>query len=103
MGLGRAKELVLTGAIIDAQEALRIGLVNKVVPDSELMGASRKMALTILKKGSLAIRMAKAALNQSARMNLDSGLAFESTAQALLFESEDKMKRMTDFLQKKKK
>ncbi|MCQ3949504.1 MAG: enoyl-CoA hydratase/isomerase family protein [Planctomycetes bacterium] len=103
VGLGRAKELVLTGAIIDAQEALRIGLVNKVVPDSELMGASRKMALTILKKGSLAIRMAKAALNQSARMNLDSGLAFESTAQALLFESEDKMKRMTDFLQKKKK
>ncbi|KAA0209540.1 enoyl-CoA hydratase/isomerase family protein [bacterium] len=103
VGLGRAKELVLTGAIIDAQEALRIGLVNRVVPDSELMGASRKMALTILKKGPLAVRMAKAALNQSARMSLDSGLAFESTAQALLFESDDKMKRMTDFLQKKKK
>lgn len=103
VGLGRAKELVLTGAIIDAQEALRIGLVNRVVPDSELMGASRKMALTILKKGPLAVRMAKAALNQSVRMSLDSGLAFESTAQALLFESDDKMKRMTDFLQKKKK
>ncbi len=101
VGLGRAKELVLTGAIIDAQEALRIGLVNKVVPDAELAAAARKLALTILKKGSLAIRMAKAALNQSARMSLDSGLAFESACQALLFESEDKHRRMTDFLEKK--
>ncbi|MCC6572983.1 MAG: enoyl-CoA hydratase/isomerase family protein [Planctomycetes bacterium] len=103
VGLGRAKELVLTGAIIDAQEAYRIGLVNKIVPDADLNATARKMALGILKKGPMAIRMAKAALNQSARMPLDSGLAFESTAQALLFESEDKMKRMTDFLEKKKK
>ncbi len=103
VGLGRAKELVLTGAIIDAAEAYRIGLANKVVPDAELNAAARKLALTILKKGPLAIRMAKAALNQSARMSLDSGLAFESTAQALLFESEDKHKRMTDFLAKRKK
>ena len=103
VGLGRAKELVLTGFIIDAQEAYRIGLVNKVHPDAEVMAAARKMAITIIKKGPLAVRMAKAALNQSARMGLDSGLAFESTAQALLFESEDKHKRMTDFLEKKKK
>lgn len=103
VGLGRAKELVLTGFIIDAQEAYRIGLANKVHPDAEVMAAARKMAITIIKKGPLAVRMAKAALNQSARMGLDSGLAFESTAQALLFESEDKHKRMTDFLEKKKK
>ena len=94
---------MLTGVIIDAQEAYRIGLANKVHPDAEVMAAARKMAITIIKKGPLAVRMAKAALNQSARMGLDSGLAFESTAQALLFESEDKHKRMTDFLEKKKK
>lgn len=103
VGLGSAKVLVLTGAIIDAQEAYRIGLVNKVHPDADLMPSARKLAITIIRKGGLAVRMAKAALNQSARMGLDSGLAFESTAQALLFESEDKMKRMTDFLEKKKK
>lgn len=103
VGLGRAKELVLTGAVIDAQEAYRIGLANKLVPDADLMQAARKMALTIIKKGPLAVRMAKAALNQSSRVGLDSGLAFESTAQAILFESDDKMKRMTDFLEKKKK
>ncbi|MCC7510562.1 MAG: enoyl-CoA hydratase/isomerase family protein [Planctomycetes bacterium] len=102
VGLGRAKELVLTGWTIDAAEAHRIGLLNRVVPDAELMAEARKLAGTICKKGPLAIRMAKQALNQSARVGLDAGLAFESTAQALLFESEDKMKRMTDFLDRKK-
>lgn len=102
VGLGRAKELVLTGWTIDATEAHRIGLLNRVVPDAELMPEARKLAGTICKKGPLAIRMAKQALNQSARVGLDAGLAFESTAQALLFESEDKMKRMTDFLDRKK-
>lgn len=102
VGLGRAKELVLTGAIVDAAEAYRIGLLNRVVPDAQLMAEARKLALTILKKGPLAIRMAKAALNQSARTGLESGLAFESAAQALLFESADKQQRMTDFLERKK-
>jgi enoyl-CoA hydratase len=103
VGLGRAKELVFTGWIIDAAEAHRIGLLNRVVPDAELMAEAIKLAGTICKKGPLAIRMAKQALNQSARVGLDSGLAFESAAQALLFESEDKRKRMTDFLEKKSK
>lgn len=102
VGLGRAKEMILTGAIIDAAECHRIGLLNRVVPDAELRSEALKLAHTILKKGPLAIRMAKAALNQSARTGLETGLAFESAAQALLFESEDKHKRMTDFLEKKK-
>jgi enoyl-CoA hydratase len=103
VGLGRAKELVLTGWIIDASEALRIGLLNRVVPDGEVMNEARKLAETICKKGPMAVRLAKQALNQSARTGLEAGLAFESAAQALLFESEDKMKRMTDFLEKRTK
>ncbi len=102
VGLGRAKELVLTGWIIDATEAHRIGLLNRVVPDVDLMDEATKLAGMICKKGPLAIRMAKQALNQSAQIGLDAGLAFESTAQALLFESEDKMKRMSEFLDRKK-
>lgn len=102
VGLGRAKELVLTGLIIDAEEAHRIGLLNRVVEDAALMDEARKLAETICKKGPLAIRAAKQALNQSARVGLDTGLQFESVAQAVLFESEDKMQRMTAFLEKKK-
>lgn len=103
VGLGRAKELIYTGWIIDAAECHRIGLVNQVAPDAELMQAARKTALTIAKKGPLAVRMAKQALNLSARTGLDTGLAFESTAQAMLFDSDDKMRRMTDFLEKRTK
>jgi enoyl-CoA hydratase len=103
VGMGRAKELVFTGWIIDAQEAHRIGLLNRVIPEAELMPQALKLAGTICKKGSLAIRMAKASLNQSARTGLETGLVFESVSQALLFDSEDKHKRMTDFLERKKK
>ena len=103
VGLGRAKELVLTGWIIEAAEAHRIGLLNHVVEDAEVMSQALKIAETICKKGPLAIRVAKQALNQSSRTGLETGLVFESVAQAMLFESEDKMKRMTDFLEKKTK
>lgn len=103
VGLGRAKELVLTGWIIDADECHRIGLLNRVTGDEEVMPAALKLANTICKKGPLAVRVAKQALNQSARTNLESGMVFESVAQAMLFESEDKMQRMTAFLEKKSK
>jgi enoyl-CoA hydratase len=102
VGLGRAKELVLTGMIIDADEAHRIGLLNRVVEDDAVIAEANKLAETICKKGPLAIRAAKQMLNQSARVGLDMGLQFESVAQAALFESEDKMKRMADFLARKK-
>lgn len=100
VGLGRAKELVLTGWIIDADECHRIGLLNRVVEDAALMDEANKLAQTICKKGPLAIRVAKQALNQSSRTGLETGLVFESVAQAMLFESEDKMQRMTAFLNK---
>jgi len=103
VGLGRAKDLVLTGRIIDAAEAERIGLVNRVVPDDEVVDAARELAGSILKNGALALRLAKLNLNNSARTGQDSGLLLEQIAQAVLFESEDKVQRMTDFLERRKR
>ncbi|MHC4840342.1 MAG: enoyl-CoA hydratase/isomerase family protein [Planctomycetota bacterium] len=103
VGLGRAKELVLTGWIIDAEECHRIGLLNRITEDDDVLPQALKLAETICKKGPLAVRVAKQALNQSTRMDLESGMVFESVAQAMLFESEDKMQRMTAFLEKKSK
>ena len=103
VGLGRAKELVLTGRIIDAAEAERIGLVNRVVPDDEVLDAGKELARSILKNGTLAVRLAKLCLNNSARTGQDSALLLEQMAQAVLFESDEKVARMTAFLERKKK
>ena len=102
VGLGRAKEMILTGARWDARQALDYGLVSQVVPRSELMGAARALAERVLALGPLAVRLAKAALNASLHMPLSAGLAFESTAQAITFESRDKEEGTAAFLQKRK-
>ncbi len=102
VGLGKAKELVLTGDIIPAAEALRIGLVNQVVPPDQVMKAAKEMARKILTRGPLAVRLAKQALNLSARAPLDVGLQFEVMAQSVLFESADKKEGMSAFLEKRK-
>lgn len=101
VGVGRAKELILTGEIIDAQEALRIGLVNHVVPAAELMNAARAMAEKILTKGPLAVGLAKLAINVGLNTDLASGLAYEKLAQTLLFTTEDKYEGTTAFLEKR--
>jgi enoyl-CoA hydratase len=102
VGLGRAKEMVLTGARWDAAKALQYGLVSEVVPAAELMPAARKMAERVLALGPLAVRLAKAALNASSQMPLSAGLAFESTAQAITFESADKKEGTAAFLEKRR-
>ena len=103
VGLGRAKELVLTGRIIGAHEAHAIGLVNRVFPDDEVLAGARALAGEVLKNGALALRLAKLNLNNSARTGLDAGLQLEQISQAVLFESQDKVDRMTAFLEKRKK
>jgi enoyl-CoA hydratase len=103
VGLGRAKELVLTGRVVDAAEAERIGLVNRVVPDDEVLDAARGLAREILAHGALAVRLAKLNLNNSVRTGQDSGLLLEQVSQAVLFESEEKRRRMTEFLERRKK
>jgi enoyl-CoA hydratase len=102
VGLGRAKEMILTGARWDARKALECGLVNEVVPAEKLMEAAHAMADRILALGPLAVRLAKTALNLSAQLPLAAGLVYESTAQAITFESKDKMEGTGAFLEKRK-
>lgn len=102
VGMGRAKELILTGKIVDAVEAERIGLVNRVVPHEQLIPAAREMAAQILARGPLATRLAKLALNLSAETAQEAGLIIEKLAQSILYQSEDKLEGMTAFLEKRK-
>jgi enoyl-CoA hydratase len=102
VGLGRAKEMILTGARWDAAQALSYGLVSAVVPAAGLLEAARAMAERVLALGPLAVRLAKAALNASSQMPLAAGLLFESTAQAITFESHDKEEGTGAFLEKRK-
>lgn len=101
VGLGRAKHLILTGDAIDAQRALEWGLVSLVVPADELHTQALALAERVLARGPLAIRLAKLALNASARVDLDSGLLIETLAQAICFESADKQEGTTAFLEKR--
>ena len=102
VGLGRAKEMILTGARWDAQKALDCGLVSEVVPAADLIAAARAMAERVLALGPLAVCLAKMALNLSAQLPQAAGLVYESTAQAITFESRDKMEGTGAFLEKRK-
>ena len=102
LGLGRARELIFTGRIVEAQECLRIGLVNTVVPDDKVMETAFSLAVEIAGNGRLAVRMAKLAINAIARPGEAHALSFESVAQALCFDSDDKLARMDAFLAKGK-
>ena len=103
VGLGRAKELIYTGRIIDAAEALAIGLVNKVVPDEEVLDAARAMAASITRHSKLAVRLSKMVIDTCAGTSTETGLALESAVQAILFEDDEKKERMTRFLERRKK
>ncbi len=100
IGDGLARELVFTGRILGAEEAARIGLVNRVVPAAALEEEAGKLAAEIARNGEMALRIAKLALLATSR-GRDSD-AFEKAGQALLFDSEDKDRRMRAFLERKK-
>ena len=102
IGMGRAKYLILTGDIIDAKQALEIGLVSAVTPAGQLQIRARELARKILRQGPLAARLAKVALNASARVDMDSGLLIETLAQALCYSSDDKVEGTSAFLEKRK-
>lgn len=101
VGKGRAMELVLTGDMIDAQEALRIGLVNKVYPLAELLAETRKMAKKILSKGPLAIRLGKEAVCNGLEMDLDRACAYEADLFGFCFATADQKEGMQAFLEKR--
>jgi len=102
VGMGRAKYLILTGEIIDARQALEIGLVSALTPPGQLQVRARELAKKILRQGPLAARLAKVALNASARVDMDSGLLIETLAQALCYSSDDKLEGTSAFLEKRK-
>ena len=103
VGAGKARELDFTGRILDAAEALRIGLVNQVVPDAEVMAAARKLADEIVKQDRLAVRFAKLLFRLDGSARPGAGYIGEAMAQAVLFESDEKTRRMTEFLDRSKK
>jgi enoyl-CoA hydratase len=102
VGKGVAKELLYTADMIDAAEAHRIGLVNKVYVADELMAAAMKMAGKIAAKGQIAIRLTKSAVNQGLEMDLARGMAYEAEVFGLVFSTEDQKEGMTAFLEKRK-
>ena len=101
VGKGRAKELIFTCDRIDAQEAYRIGLANKVVAKDALLDECRAMAGRILSKGSYAISLAKASIESGMDTDLASGLGLEATNFGLSFATHDKKEGMTAFLEKR--
>lgn len=98
----KAAEIILMGKPIDAQEAYRIGLVNKIVPLPELMPTARKWAEDICKAGPLAIRAAKEAMIRGTSMALEDGLRLENSLFAGLLDTEDFDEGMTAFTEKRK-
>jgi enoyl-CoA hydratase len=102
VGAGKAKELIMTGDHISAEEAYRIGLVNQVVPPEELDAAVEKMAEKLAAKGAFALYMAKTAVNNGMQADLKTGLAIEAMCFGLAMGSEDKTEGMTAFLEKRK-
>ncbi|MBI5368230.1 MAG: enoyl-CoA hydratase/isomerase family protein [Planctomycetes bacterium] len=102
VGLGRAKEIVLLGEVFDAARAEALGIVSKAVEPDALMPAALAMARKVLERAPLASRLAKITLNASARSSLDTGLTLEMLAQAVTFESSDKVEGMTAFIEKRK-
>jgi len=102
VGIGRARELVFTGRIIDAAEALEIGLVNNVVSDGDVIDTARELAGSIAKNSTLAVRMAKTMLNSQGEMSMDVAMALEATTQAVLFDDQEKWERMNAFLERRR-
>lgn len=102
IGEGRAMQMILTGEIIDAAEALRIGLVNAVFPREELRNETVSLARKIAEKSPIALEMAKTAVKNAARMNLKSGLQSEVDLFALCFSSSDKEEGVRAFIEKRK-
>jgi len=101
IGMGRAKELIFTCDNIDAQEAYRIGLVNKVVSTEELYDAAKKMAKKIISKGSYAVSIAKAAINNGYDMDIKNAVEMEANLFGVVNDTHDKKEGMGAFLEKR--
>jgi enoyl-CoA hydratase len=102
IGMGRAKELLYTGDPVDALEAYRIGLVNKVVPVKALMDEAKKMAGKFIRQPGFTLRITKMVVNDGINMDLQSALAYEARCFELLFSTEDQKEGVKAFVEKRK-
>lgn len=102
VGLRRAKELCMTGDILDAHEAYRLGLVNRVVPHDRLIVEARAMADKLMAKSPVTLRLLKQAMNEGYGLPLEAGLAVEAKAWAVAFATEDRTEGVAAFLEKRK-
>lgn len=102
VGLAKAKEMIFTGDMIDANEAFRIGLVNRVVKKEELMDEALNMAKKIAGNAPFAINLAKASINRGYQADIDTALMYEVEVFAQCFATEDQKDAMTAFLEKRK-
>ena len=101
VGYGIAKELIFTARNVDAQEAYRIGLVNKVVEPAELLDSAKEMMKVILSKAPLAIGACKVAINKGKDLDMADGLELERNLNGLLFSTEDKNEGVGAFIEKR--
>jgi enoyl-CoA hydratase len=102
VGITKAKEMILTGELIDAEEAYRIGLLNKVVPINRLMEEAKKMGSILGERPPLALTLAKYAINVGSQMDIDSALDYESSLATILYKTEDRQEGIRAFLEKRK-
>lgn len=100
-GLARARELVYLGSMIPADEALRIGLVNRVVPDAELAAEAAKLAGELAARAPVALRQAKRATRAAVEPTLAPGLRYEVEAFGVTFATDDRVEGLTAFLEKR--
>jgi enoyl-CoA hydratase len=101
VGIGNAYKLLYTGDMVTANEALRMGLVDEVVPHDQLMERVRALADKIAEKSPVALELIKDGVKASTRMPLDEGVRLETTLFGLAFSSEDKEEGVKAFLEKR--
>ncbi len=102
VGVAKAKELIFTGDIIDAREAERIGLVNRVVPPDKVMEEAENLAKKLLEKSPFILKLAKEAINTGMNMDIYSAIVLENDLVTIAFTTEDKEEGMKAFMEKRK-
>nr|WP_314506933.1 enoyl-CoA hydratase-related protein [uncultured Lachnoanaerobaculum sp.] len=102
VGVGMAKQLIYTARNIKADEALRIGLVNAVYPQEELLGVAKKMAVNIAQNAPIAVRACKKAINDGLDAKMDDAIVIEEKLFGSCFATHDQIEGMNAFLEKRK-
>ena len=102
IGRGKALEMIFCGEIINAEEALEIGLINRIVPEEDLMPEALKIAGSMAEKGPIALRYAKEAIYKGMDLTLNQGLLLEADLYFLLHTTKDRTEGITAFREKRK-